>query len=131
MQKLWLKFALILIAVACLSSALNAQEGYQPTPANLEARHWFQDAKLGMFIHWGVYSVMSDGEWVMEVRHIPAKDYEKLAAQFGGEALGHFEILCQRDVRILPRWAAQHRARRIAEGEWRGAGKRSCVEPAG
>jgi len=35
-----------------------AQEQYTPTPANLEARTWFQDAKFGMFIHWGVYSVV-------------------------------------------------------------------------
>jgi alpha-L-fucosidase len=82
MQRLWLKFAGALLAATCLMSAVRAQEGYQPTQANLEARRWFQDAKLGMFIHWGIYSVLGDGEWVMEVRHIPAKDYEKLAPQF-------------------------------------------------
>ncbi|MGL4335128.1 MAG: alpha-L-fucosidase [Lactococcus garvieae] len=36
------------------STALHAQPGYQPTPKNLEARRWFQYAKFGMFIHWGV-----------------------------------------------------------------------------
>lgn len=35
-----------------------------------------------MFIHWGVYSVLGDGEWVMENRKIPVEDYEKLPAQF-------------------------------------------------
>jgi alpha-L-fucosidase len=49
---------------------------------NREAREWFQDAKFGMFIHWGVYSVPARGEWVMEHEHIPVNEYEKFAAQF-------------------------------------------------
>jgi hypothetical protein len=32
---------------------------YQPSPENLQARREFQDAKFGMFIHWGVYSVLA------------------------------------------------------------------------
>jgi alpha-L-fucosidase len=46
------------------------------------AREWFQDAKFGMFIHWGVYSVPGRGEWVMEHEHIPVREYEKFAPQF-------------------------------------------------
>src|SRR2546429_2736672 len=38
----------------------------------------FQDAKFGLFIHWGVYSVLGDGEWVMETRPINRTDYAKL-----------------------------------------------------
>jgi len=55
---------------------------YQPTAANLGARRWFQDAKFGMFIHWGVYSVLGDGEWVMNNRQITVQEYEKLPAFF-------------------------------------------------
>ena len=43
---------------------------------------WFRDAKFGMFVHWGVYSLLEDGEWVMYARRIPVKEYEKLAARF-------------------------------------------------
>jgi alpha-L-fucosidase len=53
-----------------------------PSPENLAARAWFQDAKLGLFVHWGVYSVLGDGEWVMNNRPITAADYEKLPALF-------------------------------------------------
>lgn len=60
----------------------GAQAGYQPAPENLTARKWFQDAKFGLFIHWGVYSVLGDGEWVMNNRNIPIKDYEKLPPAF-------------------------------------------------
>ena len=60
----------------------GAQTGYQPTAANVAAREWFQDARFGLFIHWGVYSILGDGEWVMNNRKIPAADYEKLPAFF-------------------------------------------------
>ena len=46
------------------------------------ARVWFQDAKLGMFIHWGVYSLLGQGEWVMQNRRIPVTSYEWLASTF-------------------------------------------------
>src|SRR6056297_602913 len=61
---------------------LMAQENYEPAPENLEAREWFQDAKFGMFIHWGVYSVLGDGEWVMNNQQIDKATYEKLPAFF-------------------------------------------------
>ena len=62
----------------------NRRTTYQYTPPkeNLEAREWFQDARFGLFIHWGVYSVLGDGEWVMQNQHIPAKTYEKLPTFF-------------------------------------------------
>jgi alpha-L-fucosidase len=46
------------------------------------ARTWFQDARFGMFIHFGVYSGPARGEWVMEHEHIPAHEYEQFAPQF-------------------------------------------------
>ena len=55
---------------------------YTPSADNLKAREWFQAARFGMFIHWGVYSVPGRGEWVMENEKIPIKDYEKFAPQF-------------------------------------------------
>jgi len=64
-----------------LAAAATAQT-YQPADSNLQARTWFQDAKFGMFIHWGVYSVMGKGEWVMNNDKIPVSEYEKLAPQF-------------------------------------------------
>jgi len=26
---------------------------------------WFRDARFGLFIHWGIYAVPAQGEWVM------------------------------------------------------------------
>jgi alpha-L-fucosidase len=58
------------------------QVPYTPTPENLKAREWFQDAKFGMFIHWGVYSVLGDGEWVMNNQRIDKQTYQKLPGFF-------------------------------------------------
>lgn len=60
---------------------VNAQK-YTPTAENLKAREWFQDAKFGLFVHWGVYSVLGNGEWVMHRQQISKKDYQKLPAFF-------------------------------------------------
>ncbi|HEY7182384.1 MAG TPA: alpha-L-fucosidase [Blastocatellia bacterium] len=76
----------LIIAAACLPAVAPessiAQSQYQPTRENLEARKWFQDARFGLFIHWGVYSVLGDGEWVMNNRKMPIGEYENLPAQF-------------------------------------------------
>ena len=63
--------------VAALAAPSLAQEGYQPTPENLKARQWFQEARFGLFIHWGVYSVAGDGEWVMHQKRITVPEYER------------------------------------------------------
>lgn len=52
----------------------------------------FKEAKFGMMIHWGLYSVLAGewngkrteyiGEWIMSKFNIPIKEYEKYAAAF-------------------------------------------------
>ena len=43
---------------------------------------WWHEARFGMFIHWGLYSVVGRHEWLMEMEGIPAPEYERLAKQF-------------------------------------------------
>ncbi|MGA7906690.1 MAG: alpha-L-fucosidase [Candidatus Sulfotelmatobacter sp.] len=62
-----------------------AQTNYQPTPENLNARREFQDAKFGMFIHWGIYSVLGDGEWVFHNRKLTIDEYNRLPLFFDPE----------------------------------------------
>ena len=69
---------LILIFVLIFSLCNNAQENYIPTKENLEARKWFEEARFGLFVHWGVYSILGDGEWVMQKQNISINEYEKL-----------------------------------------------------
>lgn len=77
-------FSLLLVSITMVSTSSNiyGQSEYKPAKGNLEARNWFQDAKFGLFIHWGVYSVMGKGEWVMNNDKITVTEYEKLAPQF-------------------------------------------------
>jgi len=70
-----------LFGLAILAGVALGQT-YQPTPENLKSRQWFQDNKFGLFIHWGVYSVLGKGEWVMNNDKIAVADYEKVPARF-------------------------------------------------
>jgi alpha-L-fucosidase len=46
---------------------------------------WFREAGIGMFIHWGVYSVIGRGEWVKFQEQIPLKEYDKNISGFTAE----------------------------------------------
>jgi len=75
-----------------LAGNIVAQTGYQPTEKNLQNREWFQDAKFGLFIHWGMYCQLAGGgdegiaEWVMNQKKIPIAQYEKLPNFFNPTA---------------------------------------------
>ena len=57
-------------------------KGYVPTPEAAAAKEQFRDNKFGVFIHWGVYSMLARGEWVMYNEKIPYKEYSKLPGGF-------------------------------------------------
>ena len=70
-----------ILTVLLVSFALS--QGVDSIPAErVASREWFRDAKFGMFIHWGVYSLLGQGEWVMQNRPIVVPDYEWLASTF-------------------------------------------------
>src|SRR5436305_626913 len=64
------------------STAVLAQEATAVPAERAAAREWYRDAKLGLFIHWGVYSQLAQGEWVMQNRAIAVDTYEWLASAF-------------------------------------------------
>ena len=77
-----MKHTLITIALALLAlTAAHAQQ-YVPTPENLAAREQFRDDKFGIFIHWGVYSMLGQGEWAMTNHNINRDEYAKLPSGF-------------------------------------------------
>ncbi len=47
-------------------------------------RQWFRNAHLGMFVHWGIYSAIGRGEWVLNRERIPLEEYRGFADQFTG-----------------------------------------------
>jgi alpha-L-fucosidase len=46
---------------------------------------WFEQARFGMFIHWGLYSLMGRGEWAMSRERTPWSEYEPLKDRFTAE----------------------------------------------
>ncbi len=92
-----------LIIVSCvLAMAGCKQTGNAPVVGALagarreltkdERMTWWRQARFGMFIHWGVYSLPAGewkgervpgiGEWIMERAKIPVAEYEQLAKRF-------------------------------------------------
>jgi alpha-L-fucosidase len=43
---------------------------------------WFRDAKFGLFIHWGVYSMIGREEWARTLLQIPREEYARIAEGF-------------------------------------------------
>ena len=71
----------------CLSFNSAHTQEYLPTWESLDSRpipEWFQDAKFGIFIHWGVYSVPA---W----RPISAKRYASYAEWYYARVIGDME----------------------------------------
>lgn len=48
---------------------------------------WYQNARFGMFIHWGLYAIPARGEWVRSVEQIPHEDYCHFTEEFTAEKL--------------------------------------------
>jgi alpha-L-fucosidase len=80
--------ALVLVALfptAVAGQGLSAPVGSssQP-PANRNALNWqwFEDARFGLTIRWGLYSLLEKDEWVMERDKLPISQYGKLPPRF-------------------------------------------------
>lgn len=66
---------------------------------------WFKDAKYGLFIHWGLYSLLAGeykgkktehiAEWIMNYMDIPPEEYHRLAESFAAENFNADEIVRQ------------------------------------
>ncbi|MBK7713028.1 MAG: alpha-L-fucosidase [Bacteroidales bacterium] len=77
-----MKRKLIFLILLLVVFKVSAQNAYTPSAENIKAREWFQDARFGLFIHWGVYSILGDGEWVMYQQGIDKQTYEKVPGFF-------------------------------------------------
>ncbi len=74
------------------------------TPAQRDARmEWWREARFGMFIHWGLYSIPAGewhgqrtthiGEWIMNDLSIPVADYKAFATQFNPTGFSAHDIV--------------------------------------
>jgi alpha-L-fucosidase len=108
----------VLLALAALVVACTAQgqTTYEPTLASLDSHplpHWYAGAKLGIFIHWGLYSVPGwaplshpehdfsnqdyiknnpYAEWYLNVMRIPGSPTQAYHVQHYGANFGYYEF---------------------------------------
>ncbi len=72
-----MKRTLVLIILAVLTVTLNAQQ-LETAEQKAKRMHWFKEAKLGVFIHWGIYAVNGiDESWSFYNGYISHADYMK------------------------------------------------------
>jgi alpha-L-fucosidase len=84
-----MKASLLLTVLSLMVTPLAAQTAESAAERD-QRMAWFRDARFGLFIHWGVYSVPAGewngktnyGEWFMEETKMPVSQYEKFASQF-------------------------------------------------
>ena len=60
----------------------NAPYQRTPVPERFSRSDWFRDARFGMFIHWGVYSLIGEGEWVRSHQRMSYDDYAPWVERF-------------------------------------------------
>lgn len=48
---------------------------------------WFRNAGLGIFVHWGVYSAIGRGEWVMNQEQMSLEEYDSYIPEFTAESI--------------------------------------------
>src|SRR5882762_4112382 len=93
-----LLIAVLLLAVVVTQTLLAADEDVgavwqrEFAPTHEARMKWWREARFGMFIHWGVYSVPagtyhgkrigSIGEWIMNTAKIPTAEYQQYAKEF-------------------------------------------------
>ena len=89
------KISLNLITVLLFIQTITAQSVVETAQQRDRRMQWWQEARFGMFIHWGIYSVPAGvykgkeipgiGEWIMNHGRIPMAEYQQYAAAFDPE----------------------------------------------
>lgn len=88
-----------------LSSVSLLAENYEPTVESLqeyECPDWFRDAKFGIYLHWGAYSVAEQGEWY--ARNLYIEGRPEYAHHL--DTYGHPSDFGYKD--FIPMWKAEN-----------------------
>ncbi len=76
------KIGWVVMVTVMMIVVLAPAFGQEDPGAPAVDKQWFHDQRFGMFIHWGIYSILGRGEWVMFNEKIPVETYEKMQAEF-------------------------------------------------
>ncbi len=74
----------LLASIGLLSScSVNSTSGDSGTTIDPSNRmEWFQEAKFGLFVHWGLYAIPATDAWGQYYENVPGAEYEEYAKQF-------------------------------------------------
>lgn len=85
------KYFIVIFSLLSIAFTIVTAQTTSTTAAQTKMQ-WWKDAKFGMFIHWGVYSVPAGtyegkqvkgiGEWIMNTAKIPVATYRQYSRQF-------------------------------------------------
>ena len=75
------KILIFLMGCLVLTGGSAVAQNYVPTPENLQARKEFQQHRLGIFLHWGLYATYAQGEWYLQTAGLNKDEYA-VAAQY-------------------------------------------------
>ena len=64
-----------------------------PVNTSVAEKEWFINARYGLFIHYGLSSILGRGEWVFNREQIPVDQYKSLTKQFNAERLDFDQVL--------------------------------------
>ncbi|WP_082379274.1 alpha-L-fucosidase [Pseudalgibacter alginicilyticus] len=91
-KTIWVVFGLLVFVLACGPKQKKTELIKAGDITDEERMEWWEDARFGMFIHWGIYTVpagfykgeaqTNSAEWIMNKGKIPIEEYEKYAAEF-------------------------------------------------
>ncbi|MGN6637995.1 MAG: alpha-L-fucosidase [Mucilaginibacter sp.] len=79
---------LVLICSASIASAQKKRIGNETEAQKKKRMEWWTDARFGMFIHWGLYSLGARHEWLKHNEHMTNEEYEKYFKRFDPD---HFD----------------------------------------
>ena len=87
-----MKEILVFLGIICSLSFASCSSPAEQEFNDTQRLQWWDDAKFGLFIHWGVYAVPAGiyqereipgiGEWIMQRARIPVAEYRKFAGEF-------------------------------------------------
>jgi alpha-L-fucosidase len=90
--------------VSLMERPTHAVNEFEATVESLRAYdcpEWFRDAKFGIYVHWGVYSVVERGEWYPRYMYMPDRDEYKHHV----ETYGHPSEFGYKN--FIPMWKAE------------------------
>jgi alpha-L-fucosidase len=85
------KISIALLLLICSASFTLAQKkklGTETDAQKKQRMEWWTDARFGMFIHWGLYSLGARHEWLKHNEHMNNEEYQKYFERFNPD---HFD----------------------------------------